>query len=74
MEPKDFELDEYEARCSDCRQGLPLSTERCCSLGELTTLCWECALRRGGVYDADQDRWSVLPDVGDLENAARRLL
>jgi len=74
MENRDFEIDEDQGRCSDCGQPLPLAAERCCSLSEITTLCWDCALRRGGIYDSDQDRWSVLPDAGDLEESARRLL
>lgn len=32
-------------------------------------LCFECAVRRGGKYDALEDHWTTLPDTSDLEGA-----
>jgi hypothetical protein len=34
-------------------------------------LCLECALKRGGVFDEDTDRWVVPPDVEDLSDERR---
>lgn len=69
MEDSHFEIDEPQSRCADCGQPL-LQTDPFCALDEALDLCWTCAIRRGGRFDADQDRWSVLPDVGDLEIGA----
>lgn len=29
-------------------------------------LCFDCAVRRGGVYDSEEDRWTTAPNVADL--------
>ncbi len=29
-------------------------------------LCGVCATRRGGVYDAEFDRWAIMPDITGL--------
>lgn len=34
--------------------------------GDEQVLCYECAVRRGGVYDEPHDRWAVAPQVADL--------
>jgi len=34
-------------------------------------LCPACAIKRGGVYDPEQDRWLVPPKVGDLQSDVR---
>ena len=34
--------------------------------GDDYTLCGVCAARRGGVYDTDLDRWSIMPDITGL--------
>lgn len=54
------------AACALC--GAPLrSTDRAYAFdAERDVLCYECAIARGGRYDADEDRWTVPPRVGDL--------
>jgi recombinational DNA repair protein (RecF pathway) len=31
-----------------------------------TALCFACAVKRGGAYDAEQDHWFRDPDISDL--------
>jgi hypothetical protein len=51
--------------CADC--GAPVEQEeRVFGFGADAVLCWECALRRGGAYDSEEDRWTVEPGVTDL--------
>ena len=60
--------EEYEGRsaCSDCGAVISPAADRGFSFGTQGVLCWECAIRRGGTYDADEDRWTNAPDVADL--------
>jgi hypothetical protein len=41
------------------------------SFGTQGVLCFSCALRRGGAYDAAHDRWTHSPDVSDLAEPER---
>jgi hypothetical protein len=65
MTPEDDRYDEAGdgPSCRDC--GEPTG-ERAYGFGDSEALCWSCALRRGGSYDADQGRWAVAPDTSDL--------
>ncbi len=57
--------------CAECGSEIAPATDEAFAFGETGFLCMECALRRGGVYDADQDRWTVAPDVSDLWDERR---
>jgi hypothetical protein len=63
MHREEFEQAE---RCAVCGVGLAVATERGYAFGTTGVLCYECATRRGGVYDATHDRWSTEPDVSGL--------
>ena len=52
--------------CAACGAMIWPSTDRGYTFGSQQALCWDCAIRRGGTYDADKDRWTVDPNVGDL--------
>jgi hypothetical protein len=56
--------------CADCGATVSASAEPCYGFGAQGFVCFECALRRGGSYDSDQDRWSIPPDVADLQSEA----
>lgn len=60
--------EEYEGQsaCADCGAVISIATDRGFSFGAQGVLCWECAIRRGGSYDANEDRWTEPPDVADL--------
>ena len=55
--------------CSSCGAPLDGQEDRAYYFGESGALCWRCAIDRGGVYDADQERWAERPDVSDLLEA-----
>ncbi len=52
--------------CSDCGVEVRSGREREFELGTSGVLCFECALRRGGRYDEQLDRWSEEPRIDDL--------
>ncbi len=45
--------------------------ERVYAYGPSGLLCHACARRRGGVYDAERERWTVEPDLTDLPDERR---
>jgi hypothetical protein len=57
--------------CIDCGATLWPDVGRAFATGPDSYLCFACAERRGGVYDASQDRWSVAPDVDALPDERR---
>lgn len=65
--------EEFEGadRCASCGVELAPATERGYAFGESGVLCYACATRRGGVYDAVQDRWSREPDLSGLPDERR---
>lgn len=59
------------AVCVDCGEGLWPDIDRSFPCGNDLYLCYECAERRGGSYDAKQDRWTTPPDVSGLFDERR---
>ncbi len=59
------------AVCVDCNEGLWPEIDRSFPIGEELYLCYDCSERRGGVYDAKQDRWSTAPDLSGLVDERR---
>ncbi len=57
--------------CSDCGAELWPDVDRAFASGPNIYLCFECAERRGGVYDSDEDRWTVAPDVSGIADERR---
>ena len=56
---------EFIRPCADC--GAAIEEEsRVFGFGAEAVLCWACALRRGGAYDSEEDRWTIAPSVTDL--------
>lgn len=66
------EIERYGV-CAAC--GAEISTtDRVYAFGVDDLLCFECALKRHGVFDETHDRWTTAPDVDDLlERSARDL-
>jgi hypothetical protein len=52
--------------CSACGAEISLRGDRVFAFGAASALCWECALGRGGRYDAVHERWEEDPRVADL--------
>jgi hypothetical protein len=67
------EREEFEslANCADCGAEIDPATDEAFAFGETGFLCLECGLRRGGIYDAEEDRWTKAPDVSDLPDERR---
>jgi hypothetical protein len=51
--------------CADCGAEVDLGRERAYAFDE-RTLCWSCAIGRGGSYDEELDRWVEAPGMQDL--------
>lgn len=62
----DNEVQEPAQPCADCGAEVFGALAGAFEFGTQQLLCWQCAERRGGRYDARQERWSVAPDVTDL--------
>ena len=59
--------------CLDCGAVIDPPTDRAYERGDEEVYCFECAVRRGGVYDDDRERWTIAPDVeaaGDAHPSA----
>jgi hypothetical protein len=59
------ELDQA-AECADCGAPVLSGAEAGFGFGEDAVLCSTCATRRGGSYDARQERWVQAPRFADL--------
>lgn len=68
MAPDENEIDD---RCASCGTPLTVGAERSYAFGPSGMLCEACATRRGGVYDAERDRWVVEPDLAGLPDERR---
>ena len=58
--------DQAPERCADCGEEIDAATERGFPVGSDATLCFRCAVARGGSWDETQQRWSIEPDFADL--------
>jgi hypothetical protein len=67
---EEAELEELES-CYDCRAVLSRSGEASYLVNDDLVLCFECAVRRGGLYDSRHDDWTVPPNVADLPDERR---
>jgi hypothetical protein len=60
---------EDQVACADCGALVARGGERGYAFGEASVLCFACAERRGGSYDADEDRWTNAPSLRGLRAA-----
>ena len=59
------------AECCDCGATIAPTTDRAFVIQDTAVLCFDCAVKRGGVYDGREDRWTVPPRVADLPDERR---
>ncbi len=52
--------------CVECGVQLRSGRDREFEFGSRAVLCFDCALRRGGRFDENLDRWSAEPRIDDL--------
>ena len=57
--------------CADCGALMLAGAEDGFGFGESSMLCASCATRRGGSYDARQERWVCAPRVADRVDQPR---
>lgn len=57
--------------CCDCGAEVWPDVDSAFSCSPETHLCFACAERRGGVYDAMRDRWLLAPSVVGLFDERR---
>ena len=65
------ERDDTSGSCADCGAELRPDDRRTYDSGFGVTVCWSCALARGGVFDAARDQWAVAPNVANLPDERR---
>lgn len=68
---QDAEGWEETATCVECGAELWPERDRAFACGPDSYLCFACSERRGGIYEANHDRWSVPPDVSGLPDERR---
>ena len=51
----------YLVDCVDCGAPIDPAFDRPYAITDEVLLCHTCALRRGGAYDSDSERWSSPP-------------
>lgn len=56
---------EIACACADCGESIPGGV-RSYEFGEQSALCWACAVKRGGSYDAKRERWTTKPSTANL--------
>jgi hypothetical protein len=54
-------------RCVDCGASVEPTADQLFTFGATGALCGECAMRRGGVYDAQRDDWVEEPSLEGLD-------
>lgn len=57
--------------CCECDAPLVPEADRAFACSPEEFLCFACSERRGGVYDAAQDRWVIAPSVAGLPDERR---
>ena len=68
MEPQ--ESDEGLTECADCGAVIAEGADPSFAFGTQSTLCFECAMRRGGDYDAETEAWTTPPEVASFEESS----
>lgn len=60
-----------EEVCALCQAEIDPGRDCAFRFAEHGVLCFSCALKRGGSYDAERDHWQVPPRIHDLPEAQR---
>jgi hypothetical protein len=63
MEEEELEVGEP---CTNCGTVVVEGLSPLYRFGDRGVLCWECAIQRGGTYDAEHESWVEPPRTSDL--------
>jgi hypothetical protein len=68
-----MELEELEelVECWECGETVSPSEDSVFQFGDRAVLCLKCAIRRGGAYDAVDERWIAAPSMAGLPDERR---
>jgi hypothetical protein len=68
-----MEQDEWNelVQCVDCRAMIAPGPDRAFAISDDDFLCFACSIRRGGLFDYDEDSWIVAPNVADEPDERR---
>ncbi len=58
--------EEQLGECADCGAPVDEGADPAFPFGAASVLCFACAVRRGGAFDAFKDRWMKQPDLTGL--------
>jgi len=56
----------YLIDCVDCGHSVDPAFDRSFAITDEILLCHACAVRRGGVYDSDDERWAAAPSLDGI--------
>lgn len=62
---------DVQVRCVVCSREVDVDAEVVYAYGVGDVMCFECAVERGGAYDADEDRWVREPSTEGLPDQRR---
>ena len=57
--------------CIECRATIAPERDRAFAITDDVYLCFDCAVKRGGVWNEDQDEWSTAPNLGNIADERR---
>lgn len=69
--PNDIYPESEQEYCLDCGVEIFPSEDRSFAFGPDELMCFDCAVKRGGVYDPEEDRWIVTPETIGLPDERR---
>lgn len=59
------------SQCADCGAEVSPGRDRAYAYDAENVICFECATRRGGGWDALHERWEKAPDLSGLVDSRR---
>lgn len=63
-----MDLAEWEegTECAECGEPVERRADAGFPFGEELVLCFECATKRGGIFDTELDKWVAFPKLDGL--------
>ncbi|MCK6534585.1 MAG: hypothetical protein L6Q84_16545 [Polyangiaceae bacterium] len=58
-------------QCAECGAEIAPGPDRAFAYSDEDVICYECSVKRGGVWDALHERWEKDPDLAGLPDPRR---